>query len=46
MFGLPRELEESPSMEEFKKHGTWGHGLVAVLVSGWMLDLILEVSSK
>jgi len=47
---LPREVVESPSLEEFKKRcrcGTSGYGLVGMVVlGGWLDSMILEVFSN
>jgi len=47
---LPREVVESPSLEDFKKTcrcGTSGYGLVGMVVLGGWLDwMILEVLSN
>jgi len=48
--GLPKEVEESLSLEAFKKCGDValsGHGLVGMVVIGQQLDqMILEIFSK
>jgi len=47
---LPREMDESPSLEVFKKmcrYGGWGYSFVGVvLLGGWLDFMVLEVFSN